>query len=201
MNKIQNSLLMALSAPSPTVLWQLRSDLLEANLPHDMPIWNLLDEFHGFLNTLSASTTAHEYSKIATLLDIGAIGFVALEHVIDGNLSPSQLWRRLIAGSAGEGLMVLASRQYVKAFQAETIAVFRSSAWHLYQDLWQISTDTQPDLEVEVRRQVIDQLLAPIHDESVDQMVKVVLIGRLFQLLLVIRLNQCISSIATPDNL
>jgi hypothetical protein len=135
---------------------------------------------------------AHEYSKLATLLDIGAVGGVALESVLGRDLSPSDLWKRLLLGSASEGLMVLASRQYVKAFLEETTAVYQSAAWFLFHELWRLSLLNQPELAPETRRMAIDQMLAPIHDNTVNGTLKVVLIGRVFQMLLLIRLSMSI---------
>jgi hypothetical protein len=148
-----------------------------------------LEAFHQYLSLLSASMTAHDYSRLATLLDIGAIGGLALGNVLETYHSPEELWKRLLVGGASESLMVLASRQYVKAFQSEIGAVYRSAAWRLYDDLWRLSMQLQPDLAAEIRREQIDALLEPVHDHSLDNTVKAVIIGLLYQMLLLIHVK------------
>ncbi len=185
---IQTSLTAVLTHPSPDTLWQLRGDLFAIGLTADSPIQDILDHFFDFLSHLSASADAHEYSKIASLMDIGAVGGVALENVIQSD-SGAEMWKKFLAGSISEGLMVMASRQYIKAFRAEMATVYQSAAWFLYDALWQLSVKTQSELSPAVRRQLIDNLLAPIHDDAVPEAVKIGLNGRLFQLLLLTNLS------------
>lgn len=180
---IQQSLSAVLTQPSTDTLWQLRGDLLQAGWPAESPVWEILETFYHFLSELSAGTSAHQYSQIASLLDIGAVGGVALENLLQSD-SSTDLWQRFLAGGISEGLMVLASRQYIKAFKVEMATVYQSTAWILYRQLWQLSVQAQPELDVTTRRQLIDNLLAPIHDDSVPEVVKIGLNGRLFQILL-----------------
>ena len=187
---ISQTITAVLTHPSPQTLWQLRGDLLAAGLPSDSSIWRILDKFHAYINQLTASMSAHEYSKLATLLDIGAVGGVAIQNLMDSDMEPDELWKRLLAGGIGEGLMVLASRQYVKGAKAGMMGVCRATAWELYGELWQLSAQLQPELDPTTRRQLIDNLLAAIHDDSVPEMVKIGLNGRLFQVLLLTYLRE-----------
>jgi hypothetical protein len=189
---IQESLTAVLTQPNTDTLWQLRGDLLQAGLSAESQAWCVLGKFYAFLNELSASMSAHEYSKLATLLDIGAVGGVAIQNLIDSNIEPNELWKRLLAGGIGESLMVLASRQYVKGAKAGMMGVCRATAWELYNEFWQLSAQLQPELDNDARRQLIDDLLAGIHDDSLPEMVKIGLNGRLFQILLLQHL--CISA-------
>lgn len=186
---IQESLTAVLTQPSTESLWQLRADLLQAGLPADSPVWRVLDKFHAFINELTATMSAHEFSKVATLLDIGAVGGVAIQNLLESDLEPAELWRRILAGGISESLMVLASRQYVKGAKAGMIGVCRATAWVLYDELWQLSAQLQPELDPAARRQLIDNLLAAIHDDAVPEVVKIGLNGRLFQILLVQHLS------------
>jgi hypothetical protein len=185
----QENFLSVLVSPSPANLWQLRGDLLQAGWPPDAPVWETIDHFYVFLNELSASMNAHEYSKLATMLDIGAVGGVAIQSLIESKLSAAELWQRLLVGGISEGLMVLASRQYVKGARAEMIGVFQAACWELFGHLWHLAAQLQPKLAPVERRRMLDELLAPIYEEEVDDGVKIVLIGRLFQTLLLIHLS------------
>lgn len=186
---IQKSLTAVLTAPSTENLWQLRGELRAAGAPANSSLWEVLSQFYDFLAHLSAGAEAHEYSQLASLMDIGAVGGVALENLLQTD-SSGELWKKILAGSISEGLMVLASRQYVKAFKAEMETVYLSAAWFLFDALWQISTVSQPDLDPAIRRQAIEQLLAPIHAANTDNTVKAVLIGRLLQALLLANLAE-----------
>jgi hypothetical protein len=192
----QNSLANILAAPTPSNLWQLRGDLLQAGVPQEATLWPTLDRYFEFLNELSAALNAREYSQLASMMDIGAVGGVALESILDANLGKSDMWRRLLLGAFSESLMVLASRQYIRAFQAETKVVYRAAAWHLQRELWRLSVRAQPELDSVGRRQAIDKLLAPALDENVSDTLKAVLIGRLFLVLLLIQLNISLSEVA-----
>lgn len=193
---IQETLTAMLTVPTPSVLWQLRGDLAEAAVPESNLVWCSLDRFYSFVNRLAASMSAHEYSQFATMLDIGALGGVALEQVLEPGLEGSELWKRLLIGGASESLMVLASRQYIKAFQTEIAANCRQAGWHLYQELWALSTQLQPGMDPAVRRQTIDGILDPIMDSGVPTEGKALLICRLFQIVLLLRVNSAIS----PEN-
>jgi hypothetical protein len=48
----------------------------------------------------------------------------------------------------------------------------------------------QPELAPDERRRLVDELLAPIKDSEVNGTAKAVLIGRLFQILLIAKLVQ-----------
>lgn len=186
---IQESLTAVLTQPSTETLWRLRGDLHQAGLPADSSVWRVLDKFYAFINQLSATMSAHEFSKVATMLDIGAVGGVAIQNLLESDLEPAELWRRLLAGGISESLMVLASRQYVKGAKAGMMGVCRATAWALYDEFWQLSTQLQPELDPAARRQLIDNLLSAIHDDAVPEVVKIGLNGRLFQILLVQHLS------------
>jgi len=186
---IQKSITAVLTAPSTENLWQLRADLRAAGAPADSPLWAILSQFYDFLAHLSAGAEAHQYSQLASLMDIGAVGGVALENLLQTD-STGELWKKILAGGISEGLMVLASRQYVKAFKAEMETVYLSAAWFLFDALWQLSTISQPDLDPAVRRQTIEQLLAPIRATDTHNTTKAVMIGRLLQALLLAHLSR-----------
>jgi len=184
---MQESLTAVLTHPSAATLWQLRGALRQDGWSSGTAVWPILDHFHEFLNHLRAGADAHQYSQIASLMDIGAVGGVALENLLQSE-SAEELWQKFLAGSISEGLMVLASRQYVKAFKTEMGTIYQTAAWFLFDALWQLSTQTQPELSPAARRQRLDDLLAPIHDNATPETAKIVLVGRLFQILLLAHL-------------
>ncbi len=169
--------------PSCETLCALQANLLQAGYAPDAPLLGVLDQFFTFLNELSASMSAREYSHLATMFDIGAVGGVAVQNLLETD-DPANIWKRVLAGGLSEGLMVLASRQYVKSAEASIISVYRSAGWFIYRELWRLSSQLQPDQDPAQRRQSLDQLLAPVHDDAVPGPFKAALLGRLFQMLL-----------------
>jgi hypothetical protein len=148
-------------------------------------------EFYLYLSDLQSTLSARQYNDLASRLDIGAVGTLALQDIL---VEQENLWKNLILGGIGEGLMVLASRQYVKAWEQEIESVHRRAAWALYDGLWQLSRQYQPDLSPAKRQTLIESTLAPALDENTPSEAKIVLLLRLFQTsLLLLAAPLCVS--------
>lgn len=186
--ELQTSLIQVLTEPTPAALWQLRGELLEIGLASDSRVMTTLHEFYQFLNELVASSTAREFSHFASILDMAAVAGVAIQNLM--NIEESEdWWKRFVVGATSEGLMVLAARQYVKAWEEEMRASYNAAAWYLSQEYWELSARLRPDLPLQERRQLVDRLLVPIQDDQLGGLVKAGLIVRLFQVLLLARLK------------
>jgi len=180
---LNETLILTLSEPYPEKLWLLRSELLEIGIDIDHPSLKVLDYFYLFLNELIASSTAREYSHFASILDMAAVAGIAIQNLMDD--SDSENWmNRFLLGAIGEGMMVLAARQYVKAWEEEMKANINAAAWTLSDSFWRISMTLQPDLEQEARRSLVDTLAAPIKGDELNASGKAALIVRYHQLLL-----------------
>ncbi len=182
-----------LTAPAAEDLWRLRGDLLEKGVARGAAVWGVVDAFQRYLDTLATSTSSRDYSELASLLDISAVGGVLLENALETRTC-QELAERVFTGALSEGLMVLATRQHVKAWEQELCVVYREGAWFLYQELWAWAEEQNPSLPAAERRKLLDGLLAPVLDPEVRGLAKAALVGRLFQLLLVIRLAQALAS-------
>jgi hypothetical protein len=179
-----------LTKPTPTDLLALQTRLLaaEADPARTEAACRALEvarEFHAYLGELEAKASAREYSELASMLDIGAVGAVTLENLTEAG---EALLERMLLGGLSETLMVLASRQYVKAWSREMRPIHMQAVWFLRGELWQLSVTGRPDMLTEERAALVDELLAPALDEDVADEVHVALLGRLFQVLLVIHL-------------
>jgi hypothetical protein len=186
---MRDTVLRALASPTAGDLWRLRAELLEAGLPADARVMAVLGEFQSFLDHLATSTSSREYSEMASKLDIGAVGGVVLEQMLESR-SGDDLALRLFTGALSEGLMVLATRQHIKAWEGELAAVYRGAAWYLYEELWRWAERKKPELSSGERRRLLDGLLAPVHSSEGDGPSKAVLLGLLFQLLLLSYLSE-----------
>ncbi len=138
---LRQAIASVLTSPTPEGLWELRSRLLEAEVPAQDPIWKIVGEFHRFLDEL-------------------------------------------------------ATRQHVKAWEGELSAVYRAAAWYLYGELWHWAARLKPDLSPAERRQLLDRLLSPALSGETDGTTKAVLLGLLFQVLVLHHLSPYLASAA-----
>ena len=177
------SLALVLTAPSAEAVWRLRGDVLASETPPDKRLLALLGAFHDYLDRLATGMSSRDYSQLASKLDISAISGVILERLAEVSDSP-KLGLNLVAGAVSEGLMALATRQHVKAWEGELAAVHRAAAWVLFDELWRWSGDRNPEIEAPQRRELLDQLLAPALDPKQPGLLRAALICRLFQILI-----------------
>ncbi len=177
-----DALLAFLSYPSADALWSLREALLAGNPPHHRALQHLDAAFH-FLNRLEASATAKQYSHFASLLDVGAIGGVALQNLLETPQTGDWWWRAGL-GAVGESLMVVAARQYVKAWDVELRAEFAAAAWYLSGAYWELSRTLQPDVDGKDRARLVQRLIGPLRQQERTATERAALATRLFQMLL-----------------
>lgn len=171
-----------LTEPTPEALWELRADLLERGADPRSPLVEIVGDFRAFLEDYRTATSARDLNHLASKLDISAVGGVVLEQIFE-RPEPKDLAMRILTGGISEGLMVLASRQYVRAAEGGLAALFRTTAWSLYQRLWEWTAEANPELEAGQRRRLIDQLTRPLLDAELPNAGKAVLAGRLYQTL------------------
>lgn len=180
---LQDSLALVLAAPSAETVWRLRGDLLESDRPPDPRLLSLLAAFHDYLDRLATGMSSRDFSNLASKLDIAAVSGVILDRLAEAS-DASTLALDLFSGAVSEGLMVLATRQHVRAWEGELAAVHRSAAWLLYDELWRWTGERNPAVPPARRRALLDELMAPVLAADSPGLVKAVLICRLFQLLI-----------------
>ena len=181
---LPSNLVTILREPSAAAVWELRAELLASGLSPGARVFELLAEFHRFLDHLETGAASRDHSERASLMDIGSFGAVAAADLLEAEESP-ELARRLLAGALTEGLAVLATRQHVKAWRGELASVFRDAAWTLYDELWRWAAERKPELAPTERARLIDQLLAPVRDEHIEPSQNALLVCSLFALLIV----------------
>ncbi len=189
-----------LSSPTPEALWELRADLLERGVAPGATVLEIIGEFRLFLDHFTTSTSIRDLNHLASKLDVSALGGVFLEQLFEGS-NARELAMRILTGSISEGLMVLASRQYVRAAEDELAAIFRDTGWSLFERLWQWTAESNPDLGTAERRQLIDRITDPLRDTRASSALKAVLAGRLFQVLLLAHITDEIPDHPRPTPL
>jgi hypothetical protein len=171
--------------PTAQDLWSLRATLLARaqDLPGTELAQEVTREFYFYLSELESTLSARQYNELASKLDITAVGLLALQDIL---VEQEDLWKSLALGSLGEGMMVLASRQYVHAWEQELKSVHRRVAWTLYGALWQVSKQHQPALATDERQTLIEKILAPVRDDETPVESRMLLSLRLFQALVLL---------------
>lgn len=197
MKPLSDTLYAVLRNPQPTEIIALQEALLVEQVlapaaqraAFDQAL-GVTGDFYGYLTQLQSALTARQYSELASWLDISAVGAVAFEHFI---VNGGGTWVELAAAALSETLMVFASRQYVKAWETETRLIHEQTSWLLRQALWRLSLDQQPDLAPAARLEAIRRLLAPALDPTAPAAAKLLLLGRLFQVLLLVKVGYLLS--------
>jgi hypothetical protein len=191
---LTDSLLAALNQPTPASLYALGSELRQRRLsatPAEVAALTLALQaagaFYTFLSQVQAKITAEEYNRLASMLDLGSVGTVALQNVLSER---ADRLRRLLMGGVSETMMLIGSLQYIKAWEREAQALHEQAAWHLYDILWELSLLGQPALSGEERRRTIENLLAPSFDMTLPSAQRTIYLGWLFQLALLTAVAQ-----------
>ncbi len=146
----------------------------------------LLEDFFNFLVGLESKLEAQAFAELASKMDMGAVGVVVVDNVRGAG---EKLLERALMGGLSETLMVLASRQYIKAFNRDLEAFFLQVAWQLRAHFWRLSATRCPQMSASERAGLIDSLLTPILEKQTPGGAKPVVLGFLFQVLLLCSLG------------
>ena len=141
----------------------------------------VLDDFYAYLVGLESKLEAHAFAELASKMDMGAVGGVVAENMLGAG---EKLLERILVGGLSEALMVLASRQYVKAFNRELSAFYLQVAWQLRAHFWRFSAARRPELSPSERAALINSLFAPVLRDKAPGNAKPLVLACLFQLLL-----------------
>jgi hypothetical protein len=178
-----------LSEPSPDDLWRLHPYLLALDTPDAGPVREIAQMFYCYLSCVRSKLTSKQYSTLAAMLAAGSVGTIAFQEVMQAiTADRGHAIRDLLTAGLAETFEIFSTFQHVKAWETEFASVHEEAAWHLYAVLWQLSTETQPDLSIEQRQALLDQLFAAVRDPNVNSSIRMALIIRLFQILLAIRM-------------
>lgn len=194
----RSALRRALSSSDPSVLLALRGEIqvvarwLEAHGLEDAKRFadKALDDltrFYQFSQEVGGFTASNRAARTASVFDLASVGILAAENVLSAE-KPS-LMRFLMSGLS-EGLMFVASRQYVAGSQAVLAATFRTHALVVEDALWSLALDLRNLEEIDAIREArvsIDDLFGKLDHPGVPVGTKVVLLQQLYGLVAIIR--------------
>ncbi len=188
----------ALSSLDPANLLALRAEIqvvgrwLEAH-GHAGPMrsaeaaLDAVTRFYRFSEEIGGFTASNRAARAASVFDLASVGILAVENVLSAE-KPG-LMRFLMSGLS-EGLMFLASRQYVGGSEAVLTATYRTHALAVQDALWSLASDFR-DLEklgaIREARTAIDGLFAKFEEPGVPVATKVALLHQLYGLVAIIR--------------
>ncbi len=176
-----------LREPTPSDLWGLHPHLLA--MPNIEGAQALLRSFYAYLSDVQSKLTSKQYSALSAGLAAGSVGVIATQDIVEAfRENREQALANLLAGGLAATLETFATLQHVKAWETEFSSMHAGALWDLYDTLWQLSVETQPDLPVAQRHALIDELLAPARNPGLDSATRTAVIIRLYQLVFLLRL-------------
>ncbi len=186
--------LRVLAEPSPDALWRLQPHLLALGTPEAEAARAIAGMFYSYLASVRSKLSSKQYSTLAAKLAAGSVGTFSVQELINAlRTDRANALRHLLVGGIAETLEVFSTIQHIKAWEAEFAFMHEDVVWQLYEQWWRLSIETQPDLSPDQRHGLIDSLLAPVRDSRVDGAVRMAMVMRLFQVLLLVRVVPLLS--------
>jgi hypothetical protein len=184
-----------LSAPVPADLWELQKALLVIDDEQTERARTVARAFHACLRGLESKSASRAASRWGAVLGTGAVGSVSATEMVDRR---EGALHRLLQSGVPALLEVGSALKSAEAWEVEAGLVYDELAWFLYDELWDVSAATRPDLSAAERREQIDLLLDPLLDTSVPDGDRAGLLVHLFQTVLAARLLPLIGAPVAP---
>ena len=154
-----------------------------------------VSRFYSFGLEVGGFAKSSQSASQASLFDLASVGVLGVENVLTAE--HSSLMRYLMSGLS-EGLMFLASRQYVAGSNAVLEATYKAHALTVRDALWSLAMDFRGsgDLSsIKEAREAIDALFAKFDDPSVPLPAKVSLLYQLYGLVAIVRCAQLLEDL------
>jgi len=176
-----------LTKPTPADLWQLQGDLLALGTEPALKARQVAGDFYLYLSDLESKVTSRHHSRWAAAFATASVTSVSLHELLD---EQADAFKQLLFSGVPALLEISSAVQSVKAWEVEAALVHHDAAWRLYGELWDISAAMLPDLPADQRRARLDELLGPVVSpaERIPANVKAILLVKLYQVVLTVRL-------------
>jgi len=133
---------------------------------------------------------------MGAVLETAAVSSVGLQEMLAEQENPL---RRLLASGVTAALEVAAAVKNVEAWEVEASLVYHDVAWCLYGELWEVSL-SHPEMSHDERRTLMDQLLKPVLDPTIENSVKSAVLVRFFQIVLTARLLPLLKTVGAGES-
>ena len=184
-DELRASIERVVASPTPEDLWALQKTLLTIGGPDAERLRAVAQAFHACLRMLASKTASRTAGRWSAVLGTAAVGSVNISELRDGQeRTLGALFERGLLPAA---LEIGAAAQAAAAWEIEARLIYDEFAWLLYEELWDLSTTTRPELAADERRQRIDELLDPLLDASVSDADRASLLVDVFRSVFVAR--------------
>jgi hypothetical protein len=182
---LRSTLEAVLAAPSADDLWQLQKEILIVGGEDAIRARAVARAFHSCLRTLASKSASRTASRLGAVLGTAAIGSVSLPELRHRQERGLQdLLERAVLPAV---LEVGAALGTAEAWEVEARLIYDEYAWFLYEELWDLSSTTQPDLDDDDRRRRIDALIDPLLDPRLQDLDRATLLVDVFRSVLAAR--------------
>ncbi|HLF06547.1 MAG TPA: hypothetical protein VI893_05145 [Thermoplasmata archaeon] len=149
----------------------------------------LNERFQNFLVFLEAERTTKRHAEVASMMDLGSFGLLALQDI---SRKEERTIPRLLLAGVTEGLAYLATREFVKAGQAGIDGLLSRNALALQEEFWSLLEDGDHNptpQETEKVREALVGLSAALADAKIDPGRRAALATALYAMLLRTRIE------------
>jgi len=153
-----------LANPAPADLWDLQKALLVIGGEPAARARVVARAFHACLRNLESKSASRSASRWGAVLGTGAVASVSATEMLDRR---EGALHRLLQSGVPAMLEVGAALKSAEAWEVESTLIYDDFAWFLYDELWDVSASTRPELSASERRSQIDLLLDPLLDAAV----------------------------------
>jgi hypothetical protein len=184
-----------LTEPTPADLWSLQGDLLVAFPGHEAAAHarGAVGDFYLYLSDLQGKITSRQHSQWAAALATASVTSVSLHELLHGKVDA---FKQFLSSGTPALLEIGSALQSVQAWEVDTGQVHHDAAWRLYGELWSLSTTMFPDLPANDRRAHLDRLLGPAVSPDLPGSVKSILLVKLYQWVVALRLVPLLREVA-----
>ncbi len=154
-----------------------------------------LSHFYAFGVEIGGFQRSSKTANQASLFDLASIGVLGIENVLTAE--NRSLMRYLMSGLS-EGLMFLASRQYVAGSEAILEGTYKSNCLVVRDGLWDLAADfraTEDLAAIRKARDAIDSLFAKLNEPGVPLAMRVSLLHQLYGLIAIVRCAQLLEEL------
>ncbi len=154
-----------------------------------------ISHFYAFGVEIGGFQRSSKSASQASMFDLASVGVLGIENILTAE--NRNLMRYLMSGLS-EGLMYLASRQYVAGSEAVLEGTYKSNSLQVRDGLWALARDfraTEDLGAIREARDAIDGLFAKLNDPSVPLHARVSLLHQLYGLIAIVRCAQLLEEL------
>lgn len=185
-----------LADPTPADLWALQKALVVIGEPAARAR-TVVRALHLWLRSLESKSASRRASRWGAVLGTAAVASVSASEMADRQADALQ---RLLQSGLPAMLEVGAALKSAQAWEVEAGLIYDELAWFLYDELWDVSSTSRPELSSAERGDQIDLLLDPLLDPAVSDRDRAGLVVNVFLALLTARLVPLFDGLPRDDS-